>query len=280
MVNVEIPDFVGHERFEEDEVSLPLCRRLAALLDLEPSGLRAGDDLPLPWTAILFPTLALQSEIGPDGHPRKGDFIPDIALPKRMFAGRTITQVRPLKIGGSVRRRSTIADVQPKQGRSGPLVFLTILHEISGTDGLAYTERQEVVYRSEGSATRPAAPEALPSPEWEAIFRPGPVDLFRYSALTYNGHRIHYDQPYATGAEGYPGLVVNGGLTTLKLLEFARTHLCEPLVEYQVRAVSALFDGQEIALRGARTEDGALFWATRAEAENSPAMKIKIRTCE
>lgn len=259
----------------EDEVSLPLFRRLALTLDQPPSELSHGSAIPLAWTAILFPSLARQSEIGPDGHALHGDFIPVMPLPRRMFAGRTVEQVRPVRIGDRLTRRSTIIDLVEKNGRSGPLIFLTIMHEISGDEGLCYTERQEVVFREEATGKQsPPAAEAMPTAHWTSSFVPNPVLLFRYSALTFNSHRIHFDAPYAQQAEGYRALVVNGGLTTLKLLEFARDARDQAPVRYTVRAMQPLFAGEEIKLSGAPTEDGAIFWASNASG--ATAMKIKI----
>lgn len=271
-----LPDVSGIEKVQEDDISPSLCRRIAALLDRDPTSLGIGDPFPLPWTAMLFPTLARQSDIGSDGHAGPDDnFIPPMPLPNRMFAGRSVRQTQGLRIGEHVSRRSRIVDIVSKTGRSGPLIFLTIMHEICGESGLAYTERQDVVYREgrpSGSGSR--ADDPLPLPQWEASFRADAVSLFRYSALTFNGHRIHYDKPYATMVEGYPGLVVNGGLTTLMLLEFARSCLGDPITAYDVRAVSPLFGDNDVLLRGARTDEGSIFWA--ADMLGKTAMKIKI----
>jgi hypothetical protein len=174
-----LPDWRHAEQVAEDEASLPLFRRLAALLDSDPSSIGDGDAVPLPWTAILFPTLARQGEIGADGHAKHGSFLPVMPLPKRMFAGRTVEQFRPVRIGDRVRRLSTIADVVQKTGRSGPLIFVTILHKITGEEGPYYSERQEVVFREDRPDTpRTATPEAMPSPRWQSRFSPDPVMLF------------------------------------------------------------------------------------------------------
>ena len=262
-------------RVAEDEVSLPLFRRLAIMLDQQPSQVGDGDIIPLAWSAILFPTLARQSEIGPDGHARHGDFIPTMPLPRRMFAGRTMEQVRPIRIGARLTRRSTITSVTQKTGRSGQLIFVTITHEISGNDGLCFTERQEVVFREEAAEAKGRkAADPMPVPHWTSRFSPDPVLLFRYSALTFNSHRIHFDAPYAKGVEGYPGLVVNGGLTALKLLEFARQTVGEAPTLYTVRAMQPLYAGEDVLLNGLPTDDGATFWATNAS--NATAMIIKV----
>lgn len=250
---------------EIDEISLPLCRRLAAFLDHDPNQLALGDDFPLTWTSVLFPPLARQSEIGPDGHPRKGEFLPDLGLPRRRFAGRDLELVRPMRIGEQLTRRSTVHEIAEKVGRSGPMAFVTVLHEAAGEGGVAYREYQRIVYLAAAdSAPAPAKPKpqpVMPEPRWVKSARFGTVELFRYSALTYNAHRIHYDRDYAINAEGYPGLVVNGGLTTLSLLELAREALARPIGGYRMKALTPLFEGEEVQLCAAPTETGASLWA-------------------
>lgn len=268
-------DWQGIIETREDEASLPHFRRLCGLLDEDPASLADNAVLPVSWAAILFPDVAVQSKLGADGHPRHGHFIPPMPLPKRMFAGRTVEQFSPFRIGDRLVRRSTIADVESKDGRSGPLIFLTVLHEVTGPQGLCYKETQQVVFREDGpSGAGKKAAEPMPMPRWQSQFEPDPVMLFRYSALTFNGHRIHYDAPYATEVEGYPALVVNGGLTTLILLEFARKSLRAELRQYSVRAIRPLFADSIVALFGTETEGGALFWAT--DKKGNAAMKIEI----
>ena len=268
---MQTSDYADRIRTDTDQVSLPLVRRLAAMLDIDPASISEGQKLPFAWSSILFADVARQSQLGNDGHPQRGDFLPPVPLPRRRFAGRSVQLFQPLLIGQDVTRKSTIADVAEKTGRNGPLVFVTIKHDISGPDGLAYTERQKVVYleaSSEGAGQSHAKqnpvqkkpPTALPSHDWEAPFTPDPVLLFRYSALTFNGHRIHYDLPYTMDVEGYSGLVTNGGITTLMLLEMARQHLCEEPSAYEMRAIKPLSVGTAALLRGARTDTGGEFW--------------------
>jgi 3-methylfumaryl-CoA hydratase len=271
-------DYIGRQRVEQDEIATSLCRRLAALLDREPATVRAGDELPLGWSAILFPSIARQCELGEDGHPKRGQFLPPVPLPRRMFAGREVVLHQPLHIGEQVQQCSTIEAIVPKHGRSGALVFVTIRHEITGPAGLAVTERQRVVYREngDGAAGPTNTVPALPDTAWHESFVADPVSLFRYSALTFNGHRIHYDQDYAARVEGYPALVVNGGYTTLRLLEFFRAHCARPVASYAVRAIRPLFAGRIVTLRGAPTAEGAAVWAS--DEHDVPALKIDLRT--
>jgi 3-methylfumaryl-CoA hydratase len=257
-----IKDWLGRTRQDEDEITLGAARRLAATLDRDPAALQRGSELPESWYAILFGPVALQSALGPDGHPRTGDFLPPLAGTRRVFGGRRTRFIGPLKIGNAVTRLSTVSGVEQKSGRSGPFTLVTVTHAISGPAGLAVAEEQDIVYRVGAGA---AAPQRKPAPEGREWSRPldlDPVLIFRYSALTFNAHRIHYDLPYAQGAEGYPALLMNGGLTVLLLIETARLRLPRPLKGYAARALSPLFVGQRVTLNGRLSDGGALLWAS------------------
>ena len=260
-----LKDWIGRTEEQVDYVTVPAVHRLSATLDRPDPVPRLGDPLPPGWYSILFPRVVRQSEIGADGHPRRGDFLPPVPLPRRMFAGRRTTFQAEIRVGDQVRKESTIAAVTSKQGRQGAMVFVTVRAEISGPRGLAIIEEQDIVYRSEANAGAPPAPPQ-PAPGtavWSDSVTPDEVMLFRYSALTFNGHRIHYDHPYVTGTEGYPGLVMNGGLTTLLLYELARSHAKNPVVAMASRNVRPLFAGMPIALYGEPGIDGstAKLWA-------------------
>jgi 3-methylfumaryl-CoA hydratase len=213
---------------------------------------------------ILFTPTARQSELGRDGHPRLGDFLPPVDLPRRMLGGRRTQFLAPIAIGTDVRRMSEIVQIAPKQGRSGRLVLVTIQHRIFTSDVCAVIEDQDVLYReaaSAGAAPETAAP-VLPPPDITEDFLPDERLLFRYSAVTFNGHRIHYDHPYATSVEGYPALVVNGGLTALFLLELFRRQADREPRLMTARNVRALYCGHPAKLHAQR--DGAAWrlWAT------------------
>jgi 3-methylfumaryl-CoA hydratase len=276
--------WVGRSEVAEDEAAAPLIRRLAALLDLDPAPFTRGAALPEGWYAILFPAVARQSQLGPDGHPRRGDFLPPVPLPRRMFAGRRVRFLAPIRIGAELRRTSTIAAVTPKQGRSGRMVFVRVDHAITdGTTTLVH-EEQDIVYREEPApGAKPAAPEtppALPPADATEVFAPDTVTLFRYSAITFNGHRIHYDADYTRGEEGYPALVVNGGLTALRLIEMAKRHLPDGrIARFAVRNVNPFFVTRHAELRCRIEEPGKLsLWAVddtgrvlaQAEAGSAP----------
>jgi 3-methylfumaryl-CoA hydratase len=264
-------EWIGRTETTGDDLSVEHARGLVALLDRDPAGLAAGLPLPECWHWIYFRPATPQSGLGPDGHARRGGFLPPIALPRRMWVGGRIRFAAPLPLGRPAVRRSTIASVVPKSGRSGELVFVTVRHEISAGEGdpAAITEEQDLVYRDAAPAGQAGSSRAEPAPAaaaWSERYRADAVALFRFSALTFNGHRIHYDHPYATAVEGYPGVVVHAPLTALLLMDAAVRHregsTGRP-IGYQYRAVSPLFADEDITLAGTSYEDGsAQVWAT------------------
>jgi 3-methylfumaryl-CoA hydratase len=265
-----IRDWLGRTRRDEDEITLGAVRRLGATLDRDPAALRRGDELPESWYAILFGPVARQSTLGRDGHPKTGDFLPPLLETRRMFGGRRTRFVNPLKIGDLVSRVSTVTGVEHKSGRTGPFTLVTVTHDISGPSGLAVTEEQDIIYRAAvepGAAApqrKPARPEAGEGGEgdWSKPIELDPVLIFRYSALTFNAHRIHYDLPYTRDVEGYPALVMSGGLIVLLLIETARPHLPHPITGYAARATSPLFIGQHVTFNGRLAVDTATLWAS------------------
>jgi 3-methylfumaryl-CoA hydratase len=261
-----VKDWLGRTRRDEDEITLGLVQRLAATLDQDPGRFRRGGELPESWYAVLFGPLARQSTIGADGHPETGDFLPPLAGTRRMFAGRRSTFHRPLRIGDMVSRLSTVTRAEPKTGRTGAFTLVTVTHEISGPAGLAITEEQDLVYRA-GVEAGTSAPqkEAAPvadRPDWSVPILLDPALVFRYSALTFNAHRIHYDLTYTREIEGYPALVMNGGLTALLLVEAARPHLPRPIAAYGARAMSPLFIGARATFNGRLAGREASLWAS------------------
>lgn len=259
-------DWLGRNRRDEEEIALGTMQRLAATLDQDPAALRRGSEMPEAWYMILFGSLAPQSALGPDGHPLTGDFLPPLYGTRRMFAGKRTRFIKPLRIGDTVSRVSTVTRVESKTGRTGPFTLVTVTHEISGPAGLAVTEDQDLIYRAAVEAGTVAvqkeAARAADTPAWSKSIVLDPVLVFRYCALTFNAHRIHYDLPYARDIEGYPALVMNGGLTALLLVEAARPHLPRPVVTCAARAMSPLFVDQRIALNGRIAGDNATLWAS------------------
>ena len=271
--------WIGRTQSADDTVALNAARRMAALLDhATASALHTGDSVPGSWYQILFSASDAQSALAADGHPAKGDFLPPVPLPRRMFAGRRVRFLHALRIGDAVTRTSTIQGITPKTGRSGEMCFVTVRHDIRSADGTPLIdEEQDIVYRAAptGPAAASARADDLPRADAETSYLPDPPLLFRYSAITFNAHRIHYDLPYARDVEGYPDLVVNGGLTTMRLWDWVQAHTGRPLAASRSRNLRPLFAGRPVTLRMARTAaDAVLAWAVDAEGE--PAMRIEI----
>ncbi|MBC7798995.1 MAG: MaoC family dehydratase N-terminal domain-containing protein [Gemmatimonadaceae bacterium] len=234
-------DHVNRTETRTDTVDHRLVLGLAATL-----GVAAPDSLPPLWHWMLFQDWVPPDGIGADGHPRRGGFLPPVHdLPRRMWAGGDVRFLAPLQVGDAVRRTSTILAITEKSGRSGRLVFVTVGHVITGPKGIAIEERQDIVYRgADGAAAKSAEPAPPPGANArEHTVRPDPVMLFRYSALTGNGHRIHYDLDYVRGAEGYPGLVVHGPLQATLLAGLLADR---PLVTFSYRGQRPAFHGADL----------------------------------
>ena len=251
----EWSSWVGRTREAEDTVTAGMVEGLRATLDSEATP-ASGEPAPQGIHWLLAPTREPMRALGADGHVARGDFLPPITLPRRMWAGSDIQFLRPIPVGARVRRRSEILAVTPKDGASGPLVFVDIDHATDADGTPAVRERQTIVYRDVNGA--PPRSEADDGPaNFERRCRPDPVMLFRYSALTFNSHRIHYDQPYVTKVEGYPGLVVHGPLTASLLIDLcARQYGGNRLARFSFRAVSPAFVDNELVLRGRKLADG------------------------
>jgi 3-methylfumaryl-CoA hydratase len=237
--------WIGNSEQRTDTITAAPLAGLAATLDRDDPAPREGTAVPPLWHWLYFLPMARQSELGPDGHPRRGGFLPPVALPRRMWAGGRLSFERALRVGEVATRSSRIADVTGKEARSGPLVFVTVQHEISTDAGLALREDHDIVYRGAPAAGAASpAPAAAPCDETFArTIVPDDVLLFRYSALTFNGHRIHYDRRYVTEVEGYPGLIVHGPLIATLLLDLLRReHPGATVSRFEFKAVSPLFD--------------------------------------
>jgi 3-methylfumaryl-CoA hydratase len=264
-----LQEWVGKTESASDQVTPIPIAALSATLDIEAPHPAAGDAVAPLWHWLYFLETHRQSELSPDGHAKLGGFLPPVPLPRRMWAGGRFEFHRPLRVGETVTRISRIADVQEKKGRSGTLIFVVVRHEIGNTEGIALTEEQDLVYRAHAKPSDPAsAPQTAPAGAlWERVVQPDDVLLFRYSALTFNGHRIHYDRRYATETEGYPGLVVHGPLIATLLLDLLRRHMPEAdVARFEFRAVSPLFDTSSFTLCGKLESDGKTIslWATDA----------------
>jgi 3-methylfumaryl-CoA hydratase len=254
-------DWIGRTETVSDVVTATPYAALSATLDRPAERPPASTPLPALWHWLYFLPLHRQSEIGPDGHARRGGFLPPVPLPRRMWAGSQFEFHRPLRVGDTLTRVSTIQDVTEKSGRTGPLVFVKVRHEISraGEAGVALTEFHDIVYR-EAPTPEDVPPEPQPAPTgaaWERRWVPDDVLLFRYSALTFNGHRIHYDRRYVTEVEGYPGLIVHGPLIATLLLDLLRhQHPEAEVAGYSFRAMRPIFDINPFAVCGEPQSDG------------------------
>jgi 3-methylfumaryl-CoA hydratase len=264
-----LQQWAGKQESVDDIVDINKLRALAATLDREPPA-----DLVLPplWHWTHFWPIAPASMVGEDGHPRRGGFLPPVPLPRRMWAGGRLQFHAPLRVGDAITRVSSILDVSAKSGASGQLAFVLVRHEIANQGVLALTEEHDIVYRDMPPAgSPPAAAKAAPAGEaWSRTIHPDPVLLFRYSALTFNGHRIHYDRNYATGVEGYPGLVVHGPLIATLLLDLLQRNLpAAQLQSFSFRAVGPLFDTEPFTLCGLPQDDGRTIrlWAKNVRGE-------------
>jgi 3-methylfumaryl-CoA hydratase len=282
--SASLKEWLGRKRQEQDEISLGAVRRHAAMLDQDPAPYRNGSEMPEAWYAMLFGPTAQQSTLGADGHPKTGDFLPPLENTRRMFAGRRVKFLKPMKVGDTVDRTSTIAQVEPKTGRTGSFTLVTVMHELASSSGGKMTEEQDLVYReavAEAGGGKPAqqakGQPAAEKPDWSVPWAPDTALLFRYSALTYNAHRIHYDLPYTREKEGYPALVVNGGLTALMLVETARPHLPGAITGYDARALAPLFIGQTITLNTRIAGDVAETWAAAPDGGVHYRVNIAFR---
>src|SRR5688572_14095900 len=218
-----LKEWTGRKEVHEDVATAWPVRAMTATLDRADAVPAEGDDIPLGWHWLYFLDAKPASELGPDGHPRRGGFLPPVPLPRRMWAGGRIEFLQPLRIGDEIRRDSEIVSVESKQGTSGSLVFVTVRHTIAARGETAVIEEHDIVYR--GAAQSGESPRGKPAPPgatWQRTLVGDPVLLFRYSALTFNGHRIHYDLDYAKNEEHYPGLIVHGPLQTTLLLDLCR----------------------------------------------------------
>lgn len=251
-MTADLSTWVGRTRTERDVVAPSQAMAMAATLDLEPGAFHEGVTLPEFWHWIYFRNPVRRSRLGEDGHEVRGDFLPPVELPRRMWAGGRLQFHKPITIGESIERKSEILSVEEKHGRSGDLVLVTIKHTLSSADGLCVEEEQDLVYCEIPLPDQPPQQQpALPSHvDWQDSFMPDAVTLFRYSALMFNAHRIHFDHPFTTEVEGYRGLIVHGPLTATLLLEAAKRHTQRRLATYRYRGLAPLFNDEQITLAG------------------------------
>ena len=243
---------------------------LMATLNRDDPAPEPGDPVPPGGHWLYFLPRHLQTELDVDGHAARGGFLPPVDLPRRMWAGGNIEFRECLRVGEQAKRVSTVADVVHKQGKSGELVFILVRHEIFGSEGPTIIEEHDIVYRAEVNTDAPSpAPKPVRSEaQWIRTISPDPVLLFRYSALIFNAHRIHYDYKFATEDEGYPGLIVHGPLIATMMMDLCRREQPELVLRrFDYRAVSPLFDNAPFTVNGRPSDNGraAELWAASAD---------------
>jgi 3-methylfumaryl-CoA hydratase len=267
--------WIGKSETGRDWIAPERAQALQATLDRMDPPLAAGDPLPPLWHWLYFWTVVPRSGLCRDGHPALGGFLPPVGTARRMWAGSRVEFPGRLTIGDEAERTSTITDVTTKTGRTGRLVFVTVRHEITGRDGLAVVDEQDIVYREDvgRGAARPTGEPAPTGATYAEEVRADPTMLFRYSALTFNGHRIHYDRPYATEVEGYPGLVVHGPLLATLMVGLAvRSWPDRALERFEFRGHRPVVDGPPFTVCGTAADDRSIeLWI--ADADGQLAMK-------
>jgi 3-methylfumaryl-CoA hydratase len=272
---------IGRTQLATDVIHAAPANMLRLALGRPDSEFRDGDALPPAWLALYFLPRVAADALRPDGSPKDTGVVPPLAIPRRMFAGERVRHHTPVRIGESVRRETRLADISVKHGGTGTLVFATVTSRIEGPHGLAVEEERRTVFREEVKAgERNQAPRRDPAPTdvpWRRVVTPDPVVLFRYSALTFNSHRIHYDRAWAMDVEGYPGLVVHGPLTTTLLIDFARdSNPGRRITAYTTQARAPLFDTAPFELRGRPTAKGCELWAVTPEGTIAMSAEIEL----
>lgn len=253
MQSLDWSEWVGRVEILTDSAAPHPLRALAATLGETPP----QTDLPPLWHWVYFLPTVPMDQIGPDGHPRRGGFLPPVPLERRMWAGGRLTFHQPVRVGEPMTRRSEILKISAKSGKAGEMVFVTVGHRLETPRGLAVEEEQDIVYVAQPDRFTPPAPvPAAPDPDWSEAVAIDEVRLFRFSAVTFNAHRIHFDLAYATGVEKYPGLVVHGPMQAMLLIAAAQRHGNRSPASYRFRGVRPLFHHDPVNLQGVATETG------------------------
>lgn len=268
--------WVGKSQYISDVIDLATCQRMEAMLDQKPV-LGEGDVLPPLWHWLYFHQPALQNTLGRDGHAEKGGFLPPVPLPRRMWAGGRFEFLAPMPVGANAQKQSTIKSVEMKTGRSGNLCFVTVEHHLTCDGVICANEEHDIVFRDDPKlGDRPSQPpKAGSNPDWSRTITPTPELLFRYSALTFNSHKIHYDRDYCRDVEGYPGLIFHGPLTATLLLNLAVANAGGQQVKhFEFRATGPLFDVAPFELRG--WDKGVEFEMQAVNPEGGLAMKATV----
>lgn len=273
-----LKSWVGRKESIEDEITAWPVKAMTATLDRTDPLPARGEPIPLGWHWFYFLEATAASGLAHDGHAKRGGFLPPVPLPRRMWAGGRMEFRRALVMGESARRDSEVLAVEPRRGKSGALVFVTVRHTILGSGEVAAIEEHDIVYREAAKAGEPP-PAGTPAPSgarWIRSLIGDPVLLFRYSALIFNAHRIHYDLPYVTEEEHYPGLVVHGPLQATLLLDLCRRHSTRPVRRFDYRAMVPLFHPETFSINGNPSADGARAQVWTANEKGWTAMRADV----
>jgi 3-methylfumaryl-CoA hydratase len=252
--------WVGKSVVDRDVLSSRHARLMAATLGLPQSDFKGGTPLPPLWHWLYFLEGQAPQALGRDGHPSRGGFLPPVALPNRMWAGGQLEFHGPVPLGAEIEKRSSVVSVEHKHGRSGELVFVTVLHELVHEGRTVISEHHDIVYKEATTAPTHSTPVDMPTAQHSRRFQPDSTSLFRYSALTFNGHRIHYDVDYCRDVEGYPNLVIHGPLNATLLAGFAQEVKGRPLKQFRYRGVQPAILGQELTINAASDCDQLVLW--------------------
>ena len=279
-MNDEWSQWIGRAQIAVDWITPSRVAAWHATLDHTVETPRDGDDAPLGFHWTLAPQVVRESELGADGHPQRGGFLPPIALPRRLWAGSRVAFHQPLRVGDRIERESVIVSIDEKQGRSSALIFVTVRHRFTSDAGVAIEEEQDLVYREPPASAARSVDKSdnangADGAAWQRTVHPTETLLFRFSALTFNGHRIHYDRRYAEDVEGYGGLVVHGPLIATLLLDLVQTQLPAERVErFEFKASRPTFDTSDFSVCGAPSDDGQFaLWST----DNRGARAVEAR---
>ena len=271
--------WIGRKETLEDSANAWPIAAMTATLDRHDPTPKTGDAIPEGWHWQYFLETAPASDLAHDGHPKRGGFLPPVTLPRRMWAGGRLDFRRPIRIGEKLARESEILAVESKQGKSGNLVFVTVQHTVRASGEVAVVEEHDIVYRDAATPGAPTPP-GKPAPAqvtWKREIVPDEALLFRYSALIFNAHRIHYDLDYCRHEEGYPGLIVHGPLQTTLLLDISRRHAGKPVRKLAYRAISPAFHNQPLTIGGNPSADGASAHVWTANATGHVTMEGTVQ---
>ena len=277
--------WIGRERVLVDVIVPTRVAAWQAVFDHDSHVPSNGSPIPVGMHWTLCAPILRQSALGVDGAPRDDGLMPPTPQQRRMWAGCRTTFHRPLLVGDRVERRSRVMRIEEKPGRVGPLVCVTVQHQLSGSHGLAIDEEQEFVFAAPPERTLHQSPpqrgaDEMPPPDWRRTVRPDPSLLFRYSTLSGNAHHIHYDRPYATAVEGYAGLVVQGPLLASLMLDLLREHRADAVVErFRVRVRRPTLDTAPFEVCGASTSDARhlRLWSTNHLGERAADGEAWVR---